>query len=65
MSVAIYGAVAGGHGDTLENLSRNPEEGRRWARVRIQCKVINGLKSNEMTGPIRHTYAVRDKYLPD
>lgn len=33
MSVAIYGAVAGGHGDTLENLSRNPEEGKRWARV--------------------------------
>ncbi|KAL8939047.1 MAG: hypothetical protein Q9216_003576 [Gyalolechia sp. 2 TL-2023] len=40
-SLTIYGATVGGHGDTLDNLSRNPEEGKRWARVCVWCRVTN------------------------
>lgn len=32
--MTIFGAVAGGEGDSLKNLSLHPEEGKRYARVR-------------------------------
>ena len=31
--MTIYGAVAGGEGDTLQNLFRDPKEGERFAQV--------------------------------
>lgn len=31
--MTIYGAIAGGEGDTLENLFRHPKEGERLAQV--------------------------------
>ncbi|KAI4137344.1 MAG: hypothetical protein L6R39_007340, partial [Caloplaca ligustica] len=32
-AMTIFGAVAGGEGDSLKNLSRHPEEGKRYARL--------------------------------
>lgn len=43
--MTIYGAVAGGLGDSLGNLFRHPEERKRFARVCRWCPVIIRLRS--------------------